>query len=74
MNRTEHLQWAKDRALKYVAIGDNIQAFASFASDVSKHDDTKGIGETIEMLGMPLLMMGALDNPREMRKHIEGYN
>ena len=37
MNRTEHLQWSKDRAIEYVNTGDNPGAFASFQSDMSKH-------------------------------------
>lgn len=36
MTRAEHLQWAKDRALEYVAIGDMNQAFASMTSDLRK--------------------------------------
>lgn len=72
--RQEHLDWCKKRALEYVDAGDYQQAFASFASDVRKHPETKDISEAIAMLGMPLLMAGLLSTPQEMREHITGYN
>ena len=72
--RQEHLDWCKKRALEYVDAGDCQQAFASFASDVTKHPETEGISQTIAMLGMPLLMMGHLSTPQKMREHITGYN
>lgn len=72
MNRTEHLQWRKDRALEYVAMGDLNQAFASMESDLRKHPETAnrpGIG-----LGTGLLMVSKLNTPEEMGKFIEGFN
>ena len=72
--RQDHLDWCKQRALEYVDAGDLENAFASFASDVTKHPETEGIGQMIGMLGMPLLMSGHLNTPREMRDHIQGYN
>ena len=74
LNRSEHLQWCKDRALQYVDAGDLSQAFASFASDVMKHPETESISKTIEMLGAPLLFGGHLATAYLMRTHIEGYN
>ena len=72
MNRAEHLQWAKDRALEYVNTGDLQQAFTSMASDLGKHEETQGhIGIK---LGMMEIMGGFLDTPEKMRHHIEGYN
>ncbi len=41
MNRAEHLQWCKDRAIEYVNAGELQQAFTSMTSDVSKHPETK---------------------------------
>lgn len=72
MTREEHLAWCKERALKYAAIGENAQAFASMASDLSKHPETAG-HSAIE-LGMLMLMGGFLDRPDEMRRFIEGFN
>ena len=53
MNRQEHLQWCKDRAIEYVDSDDNQQAFASFMSDMSKHPETSN-HLALEM-GMTLL-------------------
>ncbi len=68
MNRAEHLAWCKQRALEYLP-GDPVQAFTSMASDLDKHEETRGhIG--IE-LGMMMLMT---DNLRDMKNFIEGFN
>lgn len=74
MTRKEHLDWCKKRALEYVDAGDLTQAFTSFASDVNKEPETTDVAKLITTLGMPLLIMGALNTAREMRSHIEGYN
>ena len=71
--RAEHLEWCKNRALQYVDAGQLSQAFASFGSDVKKHEETSGIAETLAVLGMPLMMNGHLDTPDKMRSHIQGY-
>lgn len=39
MNREEHLQWAKDRALEYVEAGELQNAIASMISDLQKHPE-----------------------------------
>ena len=72
MNRQEHLQWCKDRALKYVDNGDLRNAFASMSSDMQKHPETEN-HSAIE-LGMQMMMAGMLNTPGEMRKFIEGFN
>ena len=72
MTRAEHLKWCKDRALKYVDLGDTSQAYASMVSDMRKHTETENhIG--IE-LGMMMLMSGHLSTQEEMRKFILGFN
>ncbi len=71
-SRAEHLEFCKKRALEYVDAGDINQAFSSMASDLGKHDETRGhpgVG-----LGMGLIMSGNLKTPHEMRKWIEGFN
>lgn len=70
--RAEHLAWCKERALQYVEIGDLHQAFASFGSDMNKHDETAG--HAALTLGLMLMMGGHLSTPAEMRKFIEGAN
>jgi len=72
MDRQEHIEWCKSRALKYVDSGDLQDAFASMASDLRKHPETeKHIG--IE-LGMLQLMAGRLSTPDAMRHFINGFN
>lgn len=66
--RAEHLAWCKQRALEYLP-DDPTGAFTSMASDLNKHEETRGhVG--IE-LGMMMLMT---NNVREMRDFIEGFN
>lgn len=72
MNRQEHLQWAKGRALEYVDAGDTNGAFASITSDLGKHPETQGHGGL--ELGMMLILGGQLRSPAEMRNFIDGFN
>lgn len=72
MTREEHMIWAKGRALGYVDAGDCNNAFVSMASDLGKHEETKG-HPAIE-LGMMLMMNGNLSTPEKMRKFIEDFN
>lgn len=72
MNRAEHLDWAKTRALAYVDQGDVKNAMASFVSDVDKHPGTAGIiVGAISMIGMSAAIN---DDPNEMRRWIEGFH
>jgi hypothetical protein len=74
MDRAEHLQWAKDRALKYADRGDVTNAIASLASDLGKHPETEPSCSIVGRLMVPLAMTGAFDRPGELRKFIEGFN
>ena len=72
MNRQDHLEWCKKRALEYIDAGDLPNAVASMLSDLKKHPDTTThLG--IE-LGVGLLMMGKLSTGDEVRKYIQGFN
>lgn len=74
MNRTEHLQWCKDRALEYLEPGANYspqEAIASMMSDLGKHPETTSAAESCAMLGMFALTSG---DPQEARRFIEGFN
>ncbi len=73
MNRAEHLQWCKDRALAYVDEGDLQGAFMSMCSDVLKHPDTKNHAAVNE-LGLQMWCASLLDTPDQMRNWINGYN
>lgn len=74
MTRSEHLAWAKARALEI--LDDPAQpdgdAVTSFVSDLRKH------GELEEHPALNLLLMsaigGLLRTPKEVRNMIEGFN
>lgn len=72
MDRAEHLQWCKDRALEYVKMGDTKQAFASFSSDMSKHPETAN--HSALQLGFGLFFGGHLKTGDEMKKWINDFN
>lgn len=72
MTRQEHLDWCKKRALGYVELGDLPNAWASMASDLRKHNETKN-HPAIE-LGSIMMFSGKLETPQEMKKFIEGFN
>lgn len=64
MNRNEHLNWCKERALEYVKKGDNNNAFASFQSDMSKHPETAN--HLALSMGTMLLIGGHLQTSQQM--------
>lgn len=70
--RAEHLAWCKKRALAELDAGNIEDAFASMASDLSKHPETERHG-ALE-LGMMMLMSGLLYSPHKMRDFINGFN
>lgn len=72
MTRTEHLAWCKQRALEYVDQGDVTNAWASMASDLSKHPETEK--HAAIQLGMMMLMNGRLGTAPKMREFINGFN
>ncbi len=72
MDRKEHLEWCKQRALEYVDAGDLNQALASMSSDLRKHEETEG--HSAIQLGMMLLFGGHLSTPQKMREYIQGFN
>ncbi len=72
MNRKEHMEWCKNRALEYVNQGDTSQAWASMVSDLGKHEETKG--HMAIDLGMMLALGGSLSSPEKMRDFIQGFN
>lgn len=72
MNRSEHLQWCKDRATEYIESGDLNQAFTSFGSDMSKHVETAS--HIALGLGSQLFFAGHLKTAAQMTKWIQGFN
>ncbi len=75
MDRSEHLEWAKERALQELdhAEGHDVisNAFASIASDMNKHAET--VNHAGVNLGMMMLASGQLDTKDKMRKFIDGF-
>lgn len=72
MNRIEHLQWCKERALAYVNDGDVTGAMASFQSDMGKHEETRT--HTALPLMAQLMFSGNLSTAGEVSKFIEDFN
>ena len=72
MNKSEHLEWCKKRALKYIDNGELTQAYVSMTSDMQMHSETKD--NPAIPFGMRLIMAGHLNTPQEMRKFIKDFN
>jgi hypothetical protein len=72
MDKAEHLQWCKDRAIEYVELGEYDHAMASMLHDLTKHP------ETHNAVGMKETMRILLAHPplteAKIRKWIEGFN
>ena len=69
MTRSEHLQWAKNRAYEYLDKEDTVEALTSFMSDMSKHDELSdhiGLHLTRRMLDQ--------EDVSRVRGHIERFN
>ena len=52
MTRQEHLQWCKNRALKYTATGELQNAVASMGSDLKKHPETTNNADVLVSLAL----------------------
>lgn len=70
MDRAEHLQWCKDRALVYVDEGALEQAVLSLTSDLAKHPDTSSSFKGLESIAIMSLQEG----PDSVRGFINGFN
>ena len=70
MTREEHLSWCKERANEYLDQGDITNAIASMLSDLGKHEETKGVGSSMAMIG---LMAASSDNMDEAKRFINGF-
>ncbi len=72
MNRDEHLQWCKDRAMEYAKTGDTTNAIASMLSDLRKHPETEN--HPGSRLMASLMFAGLLSTRQEVEKFINGFN
>lgn len=72
MNRKDHLQWCKDRAIDELEHGGIKEAVASMVSDMGKHEELRDHLGLEQM--MTLMICGYNGTVNEMRKFIEGFN
>jgi hypothetical protein len=73
MDRSQHIDWTKQRALAELNAGGPMaiaNAIASFGSDLRKHPDTERHG-AIELGGM-LALGGHLQTDAQVREFIDG--
>lgn len=75
MNRQDHIEWAKARALAELntdPCGDGpLNALASINSDLRKHPETEN--HTGIDLGIMMAMSGLLNTESQVRDHINGF-
>ncbi len=69
-SRSEHLKWAKERALQYVKNGNIADALSSILSDLGKHE--KLSDHPAIMLQGSLSLSGHLDTKEEVETFING--
>ena len=71
MNRQEHMNWAKQRAMEYLDKSSEYysisNAVASIISDLGKHEETK---KSVKMAGM---LIFTVTNHASAIKYIEGF-
>lgn len=72
MTRSEHLAWAKQRALEYVDAGDLTSAVASMGSDLQKHDRFNA--EMVEFMMADAMLFQIRRGPDAVRAWINGFN
>lgn len=72
MNRSDHMQWCKDRANAILKDGDVQGAIASMMSDLGKNDDTAIPADSpLVFIGMKAAMGGDV---AEADQFINGFN
>ena len=72
ISRADHLQWCKDRALKYVQQEDWNRAIESMMSDLGKHPETKLTPAEQQVLLTPILFMQTEE--QKLIEWINGFN
>jgi len=71
MNRSEHIEWSKERAKEILDKGDYVGAIASMISDMNKHDETESVMEIMSPIGMMEAMNGDINS---VRRYIDGFS
>jgi len=70
--RSEHLKWCKLSANKHIDKNELQEAFVSFQSNMSRHQDTTN--HLALELGTMLLLGGHLSTKGQMKEWINGFN
>lgn len=70
--RSEHLQFAKDRAMEYIKDNKIDEAWLSFVSDLRAHNELKD--HSAISLGMQLYLADAFTTINELEKFINKFN
>ena len=72
--RQEHLEFCKQRAMEYVEQNDLLNAVTSMMSDLTKHPETKSIGDTLNGLGLLAAMQAQQGDRDAVIRYIKGFN
>jgi hypothetical protein len=69
----EHLDWCVERAMEYANRGEMVSAWASFASDVTKHEGTRHIATDL-LFGMEMVrQVQTSAGVRDFEQFISGW-
>ncbi len=71
MTRQEHLDWCKQRAREYLAVGDDRQALMSMISDLGKHPETRK--HPMLAIVIPMVFLDQMKNAEAVSRFIEGF-
>ena len=74
MNRAEHLQWCKDRAIELLDSGDLSGAVVSMASDIQKNEETEMDGMTLAFLTLTGRQDAQNGDVEAVRRWVDGFN
>ena len=73
-DRKQHLAWAKQRALEYVAAGDLASAISSMLSDIRKHPEWDEKPELLQLMAEDAMLFQLPRGAAAVRDWIEGWN
>ena len=78
MDRFEHLEWAKSRAIELIDKGEMLNAVNSMTADMKEHPELKSLHVdgmfSITVMSMALFSRGRTPSKLEMKRFILGFN
>lgn len=75
MDRQQHLNWCKQRAMEYVASGDLLEAVTSMMSDLTKHPETaKSSDGVLAAIGLLARQQAQSSDRAGVVRYIQGFN